>query len=109
MERGGRTEGGITVRGEGRSEEKPTARERSLRPRAGEEEEEAWPESSSASSLVPAPPTRAATIGDGENRDGSGGGENGEERRRGGRGFKEAAMSVWGTDLRGQERELALG
>nr|AAL34127.1 Epstein-Barr virus EBNA-1-like protein [Oryza sativa Japonica Group] len=63
----------------------------------------ARPESPSASSLVPAPPTRATTIGDGEQGRQWRGGEDENEGdwRREELGFIGATMSVWerGTDI----------
>nr|BAD19139.1 Epstein-Barr virus EBNA-1-like [Oryza sativa Japonica Group]BAD19254.1 Epstein-Barr virus EBNA-1-like [Oryza sativa Japonica Group] len=78
----------------------------------GNEEEGERPESSSMSSLVPAPPTRATANGDSEQS--TGGGDNGVEangrgKERGEAWVYRAAMSVWKPTLGGQGSELALG
>ena len=62
----------------------------------GKRKERARPKSPSASLLVPAPPTRATTNGDGETegRQWHGGENEGEERKGGARVYR-MAMSVW--------------
>nr|BBD82315.1 Epstein-Barr virus EBNA-1-like [Oryza sativa Indica Group] len=78
----------------------------------GKRKERARPKSTSASSLVPAPPTRATTNGDGDTEgrqqwSGGDGTTRGEER--------EGAWALWDddvgleTDLGRSRRELALG
>ncbi len=78
----------------------------------GKRKERAHPESPSASLLVPAPPTRATTNGDGETegRQWRGGGErNGRGNRWEGAWVYRVAMSVLETELGRSRRELALG
>src|SRR5512136_2785671 len=110
MERGGRTERDITEkrRGAVTRGRRRGSNLSGLGP--GKRKERARPESSSASLLVPAPPTRATTIGDSETEGGNGAEAKMREGRGGGDGFKWAAMSVWGrgTDMGGQAGELAL-
>src|SRR5512141_3037406 len=111
MERGGRTEGGITEmrRGAVTRGRRRGSNLSGLRP--GKRKERARPKSPSASSLVPAPPTRATTNGDGETegrQQWSGGDRTtrGEER--------EGAWALKGgnvgleTDFGRSRRELAL-
>src|SRR5512136_2570703 len=78
MERGGRTEGGTTVRAGAVTRADGAKRDRlGLGPR--KRRKRARPKSPSASLLVPALPTRAMTNGDGEQ------GDSGGERRKRGR------------------------
>ncbi|BAC15779.1 regulatory protein-like [Oryza sativa Japonica Group] len=111
MERGGRTERDITEkrRGAVTRGRRRGSNLSGLGP--GKRKKRARPESSSASLLVPAPPTRATTIGDGETEGSNGAEAKMREFGGGGLGLKWTAMSVWerGTDIGRLRRELALG
>src|SRR5512142_872726 len=96
MERGGRTEGGTTEvrRGAVTRGRRRGSNLSGLGP--GKRKERARPKSPSTSLLVPAPPTRATTNGDGETEGRQWrGGEWERKGKRGGARVYRMAMSVW--------------